>query len=147
MKKIIFFVSLFVLTINFVSAQSETATIQKMIEAESHAYHESADRNAFLNYWNIVADAHMVYSGNGTCILLNAKDMKAAGKKSDAPKPDHAKVEMSNYVIRNNGNVAWASFDQKSTTPDGKISNQHEFRCLEKVGGDWKIVSSSVHGY
>lgn len=147
MKKLLILVSLFALTLNFAKAQSEAAAIQKMIEAESFAFHNNADRYAFMSYWNIIEGAHLVYSGNGTCLLLKAADMKTAAEKGEIPKADHAKTEMTNYVIRNNGNVAWASFDQKSTISDGKVSNQHEFRCLEKIGGEWKIISSSVHGY
>jgi hypothetical protein len=147
MKKIFNFLVFLVGSVCATFAQSEDAAIKKMIESESRAFHENTDRNAFINYWSLAKGSIMVYSGNGSCTVFSGEQMKDAAASGQIPKPDNAKVEMSNYVIRANGNLAWAIFDQKTTTPDGKSSYQHEFRCLEKSGSDWKIVGSSVHSY
>ena len=83
----------------------------------------------------------MCYSGKAAQVVLSNKDMKAAADNGTIPKANNEVTTFANYNIRVNGNTAWATFDQKSAA--GNIT--HEFRCLEKMGSDWKIVSSSVH--
>ncbi|MFN7119894.1 MAG: YybH family protein [Saprospiraceae bacterium] len=48
-----------------------------------------------------------------------------------------APLIQENMIIKVNGNVAWAYYDQ--TEPNGNKSWQH--RVLEKRNGEWKIVS------
>jgi hypothetical protein len=43
------------------------------------------------------------------------------------------------------GDAAWVSHDEISTARDGAKSYSTEFRMLEKVGGQWKLVGQSIH--
>lgn len=52
-------------------------------------------------------------------------------------KKDVRSFSQENMTIRVNGNMALAFFDQ--TNPNGSQSWEH--RVLEKIDGDWKIVS------
>ena len=52
-----------------------------------------------------------------------------------------------NYKISINGNSAWSSHDQETTSTDGTKSYSYEMRMLEKINGQWKIVGESVHHY
>jgi hypothetical protein len=119
----------------------EEAAIQKTIEDEGHEFHYNTDRNSFLSFWNMTDATRMVYSGKTGLIKLTAKDMKDAAEKGVIPKADNQNSTFSNYVIRVNGNVSWVTNDQT----DSKGILYHEVRCLEKIAGVWKIVSSSVH--
>ena len=143
------FFSLVFLALSFGAAfgQSDDAAIKVVIEAESKAFHTNDDRSAFIAFWHITPDSRMVYSGPGTSMMYSGADMQAAISAGKLPPANQAESVFSNYAIRASGNVAWATFDQKSTTPDGKSSTMHEFRMMEKVGGVWKIVSESVHEY
>jgi hypothetical protein len=53
----------------------------------------------------------------------------------------------TNYKISLNGNSAWSSHDQETTSTDGIKSYSYEMRMLEKINGLWKIVGESVHHY
>ena len=53
----------------------------------------------------------------------------------------------TNYKISVNGNSAWSSHDQETTSTDGMKSHSYEMRMLEKINGQWKIVGESVHHY
>jgi Domain of unknown function (DUF4440) len=134
----------------YVSHQSSTivtpkaddeAAIKKAIENESSQFHINPDRNVFLQSWNMVDGTTISYSGKGGMTTLSGKDMKAAAEKGVIPKANGEVTTFSNYLVRANGNIGWATFDQ--TSAKGIVT--HEFRCMEKVGNDWKIVSSSVH--
>ncbi len=119
----------------------EKAAVQKAIENESYQFHHNADRNVFLSSWSMAEGTMMCYSGKAAQITLMGKDMKAAAENGTIPKASNENTTFANYVIRVNGNTAWATFDQ--TGAAGNVT--HEFRLMEKIGNDWKIVSSSVH--
>jgi Domain of unknown function (DUF4440) len=119
----------------------EADAIKKAIEEEASQFHINTDRNVFLKSWNMVDGTIMVYSGKTGLTKLSGKDIKSAAEKGVIPKANGEVTKFSNYVVRTSGNVGWASFDQ--TSAKGIVT--HEFRMMEKVGNDWKIVSSSVH--
>jgi hypothetical protein len=54
------------------------------------------------------------------------------------------KVTRSNYLIRINGNAAFAVFDQNNEYEDGTKRDSIEERFLEKINGEWKIVNVTV---
>ena len=53
----------------------------------------------------------------------------------------------SNYKISVMGNSAWVSHNEESVSKDGKKTYSIEFKMLEKINGDWKIVGMSMHAY
>lgn len=149
MKKILFVLSILALSLGSAAAQSADETaIRTVIENESKAFHTNTDRTAFLGYWSVTPDTRLVYSGPADAHSTIPGDaMKSAAASGQLPPADNAVSEMTNFVIKASGTVGWAAFDQKTTTPDGKSEYMREIRCMEKVRGEWKIVSSSVHQY
>jgi hypothetical protein len=134
-------------TIFLMAQNGEEAAVRAAIEAESKAFHTNPDRQVFLSSWKLEGDSRLVYQGTEGTNLMTGDGIKAAVAAGQIPPADKAVSEFSNFVVRAGGTVAWATFDQKSTTPDGKLQYTREFRCMEKVNGQWKIVSSSVHAY
>ncbi|MCY7358754.1 MAG: hypothetical protein LH609_15105 [Rudanella sp.] len=58
------------------------------------------------------------------------------------PMPRMATIERTNWQLKSLGaNYYWATFDFVSTGGDGKVDRQKEARLLEKMGGEWKMVS------
>jgi hypothetical protein len=45
------------------------------------------------------------------------------------------------------GNDAWVSHYEISTKADSTKSYTAEFRMLEKINGEWKMVAQSIHAY
>lgn len=61
---------------------------------------------------------------------------------SKSPQPTNTTTVQSNWQLKPLGeNYYWATYDQVSTYADGKISRNKEARLLEKIGGQWKMVS------
>lgn len=145
MRQIFLSLAFFVLCPGSVAAQTDEAAIQQAIESESRAYHTNPDRGAYMRYWHVTTDARLVYSAPDASVLVSGKDMQQVVASGQFPPMDNAKTVYYNFVIRASGNVGWAFFDQETTLPDGNVSYLHEFRCMEKVDGAWKIVGSSVH--
>lgn len=57
------------------------------------------------------------------------------------------RAELSNFNIQIHGETAWVSHDEVSIAPDGTETKSFEFRFLEKVDGQWKLVGQSIHVY
>ncbi len=53
----------------------------------------------------------------------------------------------TNYKMNISGNNAWVSHNEESTAKDGSKSYTYEFRILEKINGQWKLVGQSIHLY
>ncbi len=53
----------------------------------------------------------------------------------------------SDYKISVIGNSAWVSHNEESISKDGQKTYSLEFKMLEKINGDWKIVGMSIHAY
>lgn len=53
-------------------------------------------------------------------------------------------VTRENWLIRINGNSAFAVFDQHNKRPDGTNRHSVEERYLERTNGEWKLVNVTV---
>jgi hypothetical protein len=135
------------LTSNPLTSLTDEKAIQQVIESESRAYHSNPDRTAYMGYWLLNDQTRLVYTGPEGTFYVTGADMQATLSSGKLPPMDHAVTTYTNFVIRADGNIGWASFDQTSTMPDGEVKYMHEFRCMEKVQGVWKTVQSSIHRY
>lgn len=120
------------------STEEEEAAIIKVLEADTKAY-LAGDVAGLKNAW-----AFTPYTRG---MAVSAKGEKAYGGSGDemlkwveSVKPTQATFTHSNYNIRINGNMAWATFDQKITQPNKSSATSHDVRCLEKINGNWHIV-------
>jgi Domain of unknown function (DUF4440) len=122
--------------------------VLQVIRLESENFYSNSDRTKFLDYWADSKDMKFCYSGIDQSQNFHSKnELIQSVKKGLVPAANMAKFEMSNIAVKASGNVAWAMFDQKETTPEGKITYLHEFRLLVKENNEWKIIGNSVHSY
>ena len=131
----------------FVSACAQTAdeaAVKKVIDQETASY-ESGNYEAWANHW-----AHEPY----VLWVINQPDggyLKVTGwealskqikefmpDKNSGPKPT---TQRDNYVIRQNGTMAFVTYDQGDANSPIRT---RESRVLEKKGKDWKSIHSSV---
>ena len=131
-----------------VSAHSQsipdTTAIKQLLEKESTTF-RSGDVKAHADCWKIQPYTRIVIS-------------TADGKVIDVPPATMANpptnmmgaggtFSVSNVKISVIGNSAWVSHDEESISKDGKKTYTTEFKMLEKINGDWKIVGMSLHAY
>jgi hypothetical protein len=127
---------------------NDKAAIRKRLEAEILNFHTNTDRKVYISYWHIKPESRWVSSSmDGSNILLTSDEFKAGIRNNEFPPADNARCSFSNFVVKASGSIGWATFDIKMVTPDGKEDYLHTFRCLEKIGGVWKIISGSEHQY
>ena len=58
-----------------------------------------------------------------------------------------SQIDMYDLRMDVRGNRAWVNHNERSTAPDGTVSESYEIRLLEKVDGSWKLVGQSIHIY
>lgn len=127
------------------SQSADELAIQKTCETESRAWLEG-DAEAFNKCWQIRPYSRILVSTEeGQAIAIEANQMKPADPESMGK--GGGTVEISNYKFSINGSSAWVTHDEVRTAPDGSKHPSFEFRMLEKVDGDWKIVALSVHAF
>lgn len=127
------------------ATKEEEAAIVKVLEADTKAF-LAGDVAGLKNTW-----AFTPYTRG---MAISAKGEKAYGGSGDemlkwveSIKPTQATFANSNYNIHINGNMAWATFDQKVTQPNKSSTASHEVRCMEKINGNWQIVVVASQGF
>ncbi|WP_020607250.1 YybH family protein [Spirosoma spitsbergense] len=130
---------------------SDVAQIKAVVERETTAWN-NRDAASMADCWANVPEAGNLISlwdGKGTVIHSNNPQTNMAeGIKTmiaSMGKSTGETFQNTDYLIRVNGNAAFAQFEQTVTAPDGKKQYAHETRYLEKMGrsdgsGKWKIV-------
>jgi len=122
----------------------DTTAIKQVLEKESTTF-RSGDVKGHADCWKIQPYTRIVIS-------------TADGKVIDVPpsimaNPPASMIgtggtfSNSNYKISVIGNSAWVSHNEESISKDGKKTWSIEFKMLEKINGDWKIVGMSMHAY
>lgn len=129
-------------------AQADASAIKTVIERETTAFN-TRDAATFVDCWANVPEASQLViwqekDGKNTIVANhNTKmDMPVSAKAmiSSLGKPTGETFQNSDYLVRVNGNAAFAQYEQVVTKTDGTKEYAHETRYLEKIGGAWKIV-------
>ena len=145
MKQILlfsFFTSLIICGCN--QNNDDPSAIKKLLEKESATW-RIGDIQGHADCWHIQPYSRILVStGDGlvqdvhpdVMIYPPANTMGKGGTSIN-----------SNYKMNITGNNAWVSHNEESTSKDGKKSYSYEFRILEKINGQWKLVAQSIHIY
>lgn len=128
---------------SFCQAGEETA-IKQLLEKESATW-RSGDVKAHADCWHIQPYSRILVSlPDGTvtdvppALMLNPP-AAIFGKGGSSVN--------SNYKMNITGTTAWVSHDEESTAAEGTKTFSSEFRMLEKINGQWKLVGQSIHIY
>lgn len=145
MKKVLFtLIGLFITFYTYSQAVSDTVAIKQVLEKESITY-RNGDFKGHANCWKIQPYSRIVVSTADGKMF----DVPPASEVEPPAKPTGTggTFSISNFKISIMGNSAWVSHDEESISKDGKKSYTAEFKMLEKINGDWKIVGMSIHLY
>ncbi len=128
------------------SRTSDEAAIKKTIEGMTTSMY-ARDFKTYLNYW---ADASYVSrvstDREGKVTKMTGEELRKQVEQyaTQNLKPSQEKATRENWVIRVNGNSAFAMFDQYNQYLDGTTRHSVEERYLERMNGEWKIVNVTV---
>ncbi|MEP6617265.1 MAG: hypothetical protein ABJA57_11825 [Ginsengibacter sp.] len=123
--------------------RKDSVAIRQLLEKESATW-RSGDIKGHADCWHIQPYSRILVSNRDTTfdvppgIMMNPPvNMMGHGGFS----------VNSNYKMSISGKNAWVSHNEESTSADGKKVYSYEFRILEKIKGNWKLVGQSIHTY
>ncbi len=126
-------------------AESEAA-IKKTIEGVTTSMY-ARDFKTYLNYWVDAPYVSRVSNDReGKVTKMTGDEYRKMVEQyaTQNPKPSQEKATRDNWLIRVNGNSAFAVFDQYNQYPDGTTRHSVEERYLERTNGEWKLVNVTV---
>jgi len=121
----------------------DTAAIKQVLEKESATW-RAGDVPGHAACWHIRPYSRILVS------TADGKALDIPPALMVAPSPSMGQggaAVNTNYKMRVAGTTAWVSHDEESTAKDGQKTYSHEFRMLEKVDNQWKLVGQSIHAY
>ena len=122
----------------------EAESIKKLLEKESATW-RAQDSKGHTECWHIQPYSRILVS------TLEGKtyDVPPAAMIDTKPEAmgNGGFAVQTNYKISINGDTAWVSHDEESTSKEGKKTLSYEIRMLEKIKNQWKLVGQSIHIY
>jgi hypothetical protein len=122
----------------------ETESIKKLLEKESATW-RAQDSKGHTECWHIQPYSRILVS------TLEGKtyDVPPAAMIDSKPEAmgNGGFAVQTNYKISINGDTAWVSHDEESTSKEGRKTLSYEIRMLEKIKNQWKLVGQSIHIY
>jgi tetratricopeptide (TPR) repeat protein len=135
----------------FAAAQSvDEAAIRAVLEAETKAWIDRSP-DAWEAGWLHDAKATRATVDVGGISFAQGWDKIMADARKDReenPKPLQLTATKKNFVIRQDGNLAFVEFDETLTGPEAGPTGTvglHGYRVLVRDGGQWKIASQITH--
>jgi hypothetical protein len=144
MKKMVLLLFIATIATKVYSQSADEVAIKKLLEKESSTW-RAGDVKAHADCWVVKPYSRILIStGDGDALDLPPQMM--INPPADMIGEGGTSMN-TNYKMNVNGNSAWVSHDELSTAKDGKKSFSYEFRILEKINGQWKLVGQSIHFY
>ena len=148
MKKLLFILAFVIPPIGGTYAQttpnSDETAIRKVIKDETDGYYEGNFDKANSQWATKLSNEYQSqyitpFVGKPYAKAEALQKLFEVAKKSS--QKQEVTVDESDFEIRLNGNMAWATYNQKVTKKDGTaMQNQRQTRILERSNADWKIV-------
>ena len=129
-----------------VAAQSaDVDAVKRVIQAETDTYYRK-DAEGWKATWVNDSTAIRTFITSASFSVATGWDKFGPGTieqiKRD-PTPDSVRIDRTNYVVRIEGPLAWAEYDEQTNYPTGApplIARQQ--RTLVKENGEWRILSA-----
>ena len=143
MKKLLFLTAFVLVSLGLCAQSADETTIKKACIAQQDAWRDipamvatNAPVPYSSRYWATV---------DGWISAINGSDQinkTYTDLMTKSPQPMNTISVQSNWQLKPLGeNYYWATYDQVSTGADGKVYTGKEARLLEKINGQWKMVS------
>lgn len=127
-------------------AQSaEIDEVKRVIRAETETYYRR-DAEGWKRTWVQDSTAIRTFITSGSYSVALGWEKFGPGTVATLrqdPTPQVVQIERTNYVVRVDGALAWAEYDERTTTPTGGVPlDARQQRTLVKRDGEWRILSA-----
>jgi tetratricopeptide (TPR) repeat protein len=124
---------------------AETDEVKRVIRAETESYYRR-DADAWKATWVQDSTAIRTFITSASYSVALGWDKFGPGTVESIRKestPQVVQVDRTNYVVRIDGALAWAEYDERTTTPTDSVPLlARQQRTLVKRNGEWRILSA-----
>jgi tetratricopeptide (TPR) repeat protein len=125
---------------------AETNEVKRVIREETESYYRR-DAEAWKGTWVQDSTAIRTFITGGSYSVALGWDKFGAGTVESLrkdPTPQPVQVDRTNYVLRIDGALAWAEYDERTTFPTAGVPPllARQQRTLVKRDGQWRILSA-----
>ena len=124
---------------------AETDAVKRVIREETESYYRR-DADAWMGTWVQDSSAIRTFITGSSYSVARGWDTFGPGTVASLrkePTPQRERVDRSNYVVRIDGALAWAEYDERTTNrPDSLPLLARQQRTLIKQNGRWRILSA-----
>jgi hypothetical protein len=125
---------------------AETDEVQRVIREETESYYRR-DADAWQGTWVNDSTAIRTFITGASYSVQRGWDAFGPGtvatlRKDPVPQP--VRIDRTNYVVRIDGALAWAEYDERTNYPDASTPPllARQQRTLLKQNGRWRILSA-----
>lgn len=119
--------------------------VKRVIRAETETYYRR-DAEGWKRTWVQDSTAIRTFITSGSYSVALGWEKFGPGTAESLrrdPTPQPARVDWSNFVARIDGALAWAEYDERTTTPTDSVPLvARQQRALVKRDGEWRILSA-----
>ena len=119
--------------------------VSRVIRAETETYYRR-DVEGWKRTWIQDSTAIRTFITSGSYSVALGWDRFGPSTLEELrryPTPQVVQVDWSGYVVRIDGALAWAEYDERTTTPTGRVPLvARQQRTLVKRDGEWRILSA-----
>ena len=130
---------------SLLAQNADVDEVKRVIRAETETYYRR-DAEGWKRTWVLDSTAIRTFITSASYSVALGWDRFGSGTVESLRKdstPQAVQIDRSNYVVRIDGALAWAEFDERTNFPDGRpplIARQQ--RTLVKREGEWRILSA-----
>ena len=144
MKRISILFLIFIIALNGYCQNAEELAIKQLLEKESMTW-RTGDIKGHAECWSIQPYTRILISTVEGNVIDVPPDLMIHPPATMVGKGGYS--INTNYKMHITGYNAWVSHNEESTALDGTKSFTYEFRILEKINSQWKLVGQSIHAY
>jgi tetratricopeptide (TPR) repeat protein len=119
--------------------------VKRVIRAETETYYRR-DAEGWKRTWVQDSTAIRTFITSGSYSVALGWDRFGPSTVESLrrdPTPQTVQIDRTNYVLRIDGALAWAEYDERTTTPgDSTPLQARQQRTLVKRDGEWRILSA-----
>ncbi|MFT3823643.1 MAG: hypothetical protein QM731_06965 [Chitinophagaceae bacterium] len=125
--------------------QQEDAVIKDILQKETTAFFNHDFKTSY-SYWYIKPQSLAIVSeSDGKVLQLTSKELNAIYTASSLKTAVFPKeFKRSDWRFQIKGDAAYVTFEQTASSDNEMIGRTYESRYLEKINGQWKIISMTV---
>jgi hypothetical protein len=124
---------------------ADVAEVRRVIRAETETYY-ARDVEGWKRTWVLDSTAIRTFITSGSYSVALGWAKFGPGTVESLrrdPTPQAARVDWSNFVVRIDGALAWAEYDERTTMPTDSVPLvARQQRTLVKRDGEWRILSA-----